>query len=79
MTNPEFLKYVLGQLHIVGKENKLNSLEQVKNIYCTADAFSASNGLLTPSMKNKRPELRKYFKDQIDAMYKAGPLNGSTH
>ena len=78
MTNPEFVKYILDEMHAIGKQNKLNSLEQVKNIYLTPDSFTPTNGLLTPSLKNKRPELRRYFKDQIEAMYKNGPLtNGS--
>lgn len=31
--------------------------------------FSIENGLLTPTLKAKRPELRKYFSSQIEELY----------
>lgn len=43
---------------------------QVKDIYLHPDPFSVQNGLLTPTMKAKRPEIRNYFKPQIEDMYK---------
>jgi long-chain acyl-CoA synthetase len=45
----------------------------VKDIYLLSDPFSVENGLLTPSLKNKRPALRKTFKDIIDALYRKHP------
>lgn len=49
----------------------LNSLVclQVKGIYLYTELFSVENGLLTPTMKAKRPELRNYFRSQIDELY----------
>ncbi|PIO76859.1 hypothetical protein TELCIR_01051 [Teladorsagia circumcincta] len=61
--------YVLSQLHVIGKENKLNSIEQVKRIYLETEPFSVENGLLTPTLKAKRPQLRLKYKDIIDRIY----------
>lgn len=42
---------------------------QVKDIYLHPDPFSIQNGLLTPTLKSKRPQLKKYFKPQLDDLY----------
>jgi long-subunit acyl-CoA synthetase (AMP-forming) len=44
-------------------------LFQVKDIYLHPDPFSVQNGLLTPTLKSKRPQLKAYFKPQIEDMY----------
>uniref|UniRef100_A0A3P8W275 Long-chain-fatty-acid--CoA ligase n=1 Tax=Cynoglossus semilaevis TaxID=244447 RepID=A0A3P8W275_CYNSE len=41
----------------------------VKNIYVHNQMFSIENGLLTPTLKAKRPELKEYFKMRIDQLY----------
>ena len=41
----------------------------MKNIYIHNDMFSIQNGLLTPTLKAKRPELKEYFKDKIEDLY----------
>ncbi|VDM23836.1 unnamed protein product, partial [Toxocara canis] len=66
----EVQKYVLEELLKIGKENQLNSIEQVKAIYLTSDPFSVENGLLTPTLKAKRPQLRAFYADVIDNLYK---------
>ncbi|XP_047441574.1 long-chain-fatty-acid--CoA ligase 1-like [Mugil cephalus] len=53
----------------LGKEGNLKSFEQVKAIYIHTEMFSIENGLLTPTMKAKRNELRQYFRSQIDELY----------
>uniref|UniRef100_A0A803VQY5 Arachidonate--CoA ligase n=1 Tax=Ficedula albicollis TaxID=59894 RepID=A0A803VQY5_FICAL len=53
----------------LGKESGLHSFEQVKAIYIHSEMFSVQNGLLTPTLKAKRPELRDYFKKQIEELY----------
>ena len=42
---------------------------QVKDIYLHPDPFSVQNGLLTPTLKSKRPQLKAYFKPQIEDLY----------
>lgn len=42
---------------------------KVKNIYIHTEMFSIENGLLTPTLKAKRPELKEFFKEEIDQLY----------
>lgn len=44
-------------------------LLKVKNIYIHNEMFSIQNGLLTPTLKAKRPELKEFFKQKIDQLY----------
>ncbi|KFV82204.1 Long-chain-fatty-acid--CoA ligase 1 [Struthio camelus australis] len=67
--NKDLKKIILEDMVRIGKESGLKSFEQVKDIAMHAEMFSVENGLLTPTLKAKRPELRKYFKSQIDELY----------
>lgn len=49
----------------------LNIYLKVKDIYLHPDPFSVQNGLLTPTFKTKRPQLKNYFKPQLEDMYKS--------
>lgn len=44
-------------------------LLKVKNIYIHNEMFSIENGLLTPTLKAKRSELKEFFKDKIEQLY----------
>ncbi|NXY91250.1 ACSL1 ligase, partial [Alcedo cyanopectus] len=67
--NKDIKKHILEDMVRVGKESGLKSFEQVKDIVLHTEMFSIENGLLTPTLKAKRPELRKYFQSQIDELY----------
>lgn len=60
---------ILEDMVRLGKESGLKSFEQVKAIHIHTELFSIENGLLTPTMKAKRNELRQCFRDQIDELY----------
>ncbi|KAL6727718.1 hypothetical protein Aduo_009571 [Ancylostoma duodenale] len=62
-------EYVLSQLHHIGKENKLNSIEQVKRVYLEVEPFTVENDLLTPTLKAKRPQLRQKYKEIMNRIY----------
>ncbi|XP_054707375.1 long-chain-fatty-acid--CoA ligase 6-like [Uloborus diversus] len=62
-------EFILNEMTLTGKKSGLKSFEQVKDIYLHPHLFSMEDGLLTPTLKTKRLECRKYFKPQIDAMY----------
>ncbi|XP_030293803.1 long-chain-fatty-acid--CoA ligase 6 isoform X1 [Sparus aurata] len=67
--NTELKKAILEDLVRLGKASGLHSFEQVKNIYIHNEMFSIENGLLTPTLKAKRPELKEFFKAKIDQLY----------
>lgn len=47
----------------------VSCFDQVKDITLFTEMFSIQNGLLTPTLKAKRAELRNYFREQIDKLY----------
>ncbi|KAJ8262201.1 hypothetical protein GJAV_G00163660 [Gymnothorax javanicus] len=67
--NQELKKAILEDILKLGKEAGLKSFEQVKAIALHAEMFSVQNGLLTPTMKAKRADLRNYFRSEIDELY----------
>ncbi|KAM7374643.1 hypothetical protein PAMP_007289 [Pampus punctatissimus] len=67
--NTVLKKAILEDLVRLGKASCLHSFEQVKNIYIHNEMFSIENGLLTPTLKAKRPELKEFFKEKIDQLY----------
>lgn len=46
-----------------------NFIVKVKDIYLHPDPFSVQNGLLTPTYKLRRPQVKNYFKPQLEDMY----------
>ncbi|XP_051522803.1 long-chain-fatty-acid--CoA ligase 5-like [Myxocyprinus asiaticus] len=67
--NQEIKKAIIYDLIKLGREAGLKSFEQVKDLYLHPDMFTIENGLLTPTLKAKRANLTKFFKDQIDRLY----------
>uniref|UniRef100_A0A8C3K495 Long-chain-fatty-acid--CoA ligase n=1 Tax=Calidris pygmaea TaxID=425635 RepID=A0A8C3K495_9CHAR len=65
-------KAILEDMVRLGKEAGLKSFEQVKDLYVHTEMFSVENGLLTPTLKAKRPELVKVFQNEIEALYSSG-------
>lgn len=63
-------KSILDDLCVLGKKSGLKSFELLKDILCHPEMFSIDNGLLTPTLKTKRPECRKAFAEQIQEMYR---------
>jgi len=67
--DPRVKKLLLDDILAVGKRAGLFSFEQVKDIFLSAEMFSVENDLLTPTLKSKRPQLKKHYTDQIQDMY----------
>uniref|UniRef100_A0A671KUT8 Long-chain-fatty-acid--CoA ligase n=1 Tax=Sinocyclocheilus anshuiensis TaxID=1608454 RepID=A0A671KUT8_9TELE len=62
-------KAILEDIVKLGKESGLKSFEQVKDIALHTEMFSIQNGLLTPTLKAKRADLRNCFRNLIDELY----------
>uniref|UniRef100_A0A7N6FJV1 Arachidonate--CoA ligase n=1 Tax=Anabas testudineus TaxID=64144 RepID=A0A7N6FJV1_ANATE len=67
--NPKIKKAILSDMTKLGKEAGLKSFEQVKDVHLHPELFSIENGLLTPTLKAKRAELKDLFQPQIDRLY----------
>ncbi|CAI5680494.1 unnamed protein product [Oreochromis niloticus] len=67
--NKDVKKAILEDILNLGKEAGLKSFEQVRDIVLHPEMFSIQNGLLTPTLKAKRTELRSCFREQIDELY----------
>uniref|UniRef100_A0A8C9WKH0 long-chain-fatty-acid--CoA ligase n=1 Tax=Scleropages formosus TaxID=113540 RepID=A0A8C9WKH0_SCLFO len=67
-------KAVLEDMTAVGKEAGLKSFEQVKDLHLHPEMFSVSNGLLTPTLKSRRADIRRFFHQQISHMYSKTPI-----
>ncbi|XP_059377977.1 long-chain-fatty-acid--CoA ligase 1-like [Carassius carassius] len=67
--NKDVKKAILEDIVKLGKESGLKSFEQVKDIVLHTEMFSIQNGLLTPTLKAKRTDLRSHFRRQIDELY----------
>uniref|UniRef100_A0A672LQ22 long-chain-fatty-acid--CoA ligase n=1 Tax=Sinocyclocheilus grahami TaxID=75366 RepID=A0A672LQ22_SINGR len=65
----ELKNAILEDIIRLGKEAGLKSFEQVRDIALHMEMFSVQNGLLTPTLKAKRTELRIHFREQIDQLY----------
>ncbi|CAH1795346.1 unnamed protein product [Owenia fusiformis] len=67
--NETVKKAILADITDIGKKAGLHSFEQVKNIHLHPELFSVENGLLTPTFKTKRNDLKALFAPQIEQMY----------
>ncbi|KAI3353155.1 hypothetical protein L3Q82_019702 [Scortum barcoo] len=67
--NKDVKTAILEDILRLGKEAGLKSFEQVRDIALHPEMFSVQNGLLTPTLKAKRAELRSRFREQIDELY----------
>ena len=70
-TNEKTKKFVLEELTKTGRVGKLKGFEVAKAVHLTHEPFSVEDDLLTPTFKMKRPQMLKFFKTQVDAMYAA--------
>jgi len=64
-------RVILDDLNAEAKKASLQSFEQVKDVFVHPEPFSIEAGLLTPTMKAKRPAMRDFFKQQIAQMYES--------
>ncbi|XP_076584564.1 long-chain-fatty-acid--CoA ligase 1a isoform X1 [Chaetodon auriga] len=67
--NKDVKNAILEDILRLGRDAGLKTFEQVRDIALHPEMFSVQNGLLTPTLKAKRAELRSHFRQQIDELY----------
>ncbi|KAF2471319.1 long-chain-fatty-acid-CoA ligase 1 [Lindgomyces ingoldianus] len=67
--NKKIEKAVIKELDKVGRKNKFNSYEKVRACRLFIDPFTVENQLLTPTLKLKRPQAARWFRDHLDELY----------
>ncbi|XP_028312341.1 long-chain-fatty-acid--CoA ligase 1 isoform X1 [Gouania willdenowi] len=67
--NPDLTKIVMKDMQAVGKVAGLKSFEQIKALHLHPEMFSVANGLLTPTLKSRRVDIRRAFQEQISSIY----------
>ncbi|XP_071498607.1 long-chain-fatty-acid--CoA ligase 1-like [Diadema antillarum] len=67
--NKKVIDGVLADMTRVGKEAGLKTFEQVRHLHLHHEPFEIDNGLMTPTQKLKRAALRKYFAEELKALY----------
>lgn len=67
--NPRVNEAVLKRMTDVGKTAELRGFEFVKAIYLESQPFTMESNLLTPTLKLKRAEARKFYDAQINELY----------
>lgn len=60
---------ILEDIQLTSNKAGLHGFEKVRAIYIDAEPFSVENGLVTPTFKLKRPQLREYYQKEIDSLY----------
>lgn len=68
--NRELKRFLLEDIVKMSQEAGLAYYEEVKDIYLHPNLFSVQNGLLSTSGKLMRQKLVKYFKPQLEDLYK---------
>lgn len=67
MNAPPAAKAILSE--IARATQDLPSYAQVRSVHSVLDPWTTGNGLLTPTLKAKRPAIEQQFNDEIEAMY----------
>ena len=64
---------ILSEVRRVSNLNKLHGFETVKAVHLEPNIFTPESGLVTPTFKLKRPQLKDHYAKQIEEMYAHPP------
>ncbi|GLC68457.1 hypothetical protein PLESTF_000693600 [Pleodorina starrii] len=67
--SPRVVAAVLQKLQEVGRASHLRGFEIVRAVHLVPEPFTPDNGLLTPTLKLRRPALLRRFRREVDEMY----------
>jgi len=68
---------IMGEIAEASKEGQLKGFEVVRKIHIdtTGELWSSANGMMTPTMKLKRIELKKRYKRELEDLYRTKPTS----
>eukprot|EP01130_Rhizamoeba_saxonica_P008300 TRINITY_DN335_c0_g1_i1.p1 TRINITY_DN335_c0_g1~~TRINITY_DN335_c0_g1_i1.p1 ORF type:complete len:790 (-),score=224.46 TRINITY_DN335_c0_g1_i1:696-3065(-) len=69
--HPDVRQAILEDINTIARNNGRAGFEIPRMVYIHPEEFNTENGLATPTMKLKRPQLREFFQEEIDNMYQA--------
>jgi long-chain acyl-CoA synthetase len=70
IVDKKVIKAVIDSFHTLGNKYKKKKFEFIMNIKIVGGEWTPENGLLTAAMKLKRQDIVKFYKKEIDEMYK---------
>lgn len=65
--NPAFRDWLRAAVERAN--TRLSAIEQVRRFIVAPESFTTENGLMTPSLKIKRHEIRKIYGDRLEGLY----------
>ncbi|KAL6063087.1 medium-chain fatty acid-CoA ligase faa2 [Balamuthia mandrillaris] len=68
-SNKEIRKTLVKDLDEIAKLNKLQRFEYIKAVHIVTEEWTPEGGLVTPTLKPKRPQLKKAYDAEIKQMY----------
>jgi len=68
-TEPRLKQEVMTQIQSISKSNGLMGFDIIKNIYIDWEPSSIKKGLLAPTFKLKRQQLREFYQKEIKSLY----------
>jgi long-chain acyl-CoA synthetase len=72
LCNSDLVKtQVLSKLNEIASKYGLKKYEFIKAIHLEPQPFSPENGLITPTLKVKRKNLKQYYQLKLDELYKS--------
>jgi len=74
--HPRLQKLLYDDLVATATASKLNGFQIPRQLIIEPNPWTIDNGLLTPSMKAKRPSIKSHYQAQIDEIYNKPRLDG---
>lgn len=69
LNSKDYKNAILHEMDLKVKEHSLTSLEKIKAVHLSGEAFSVENNIVTPTLKLKRNIAKAHFKEALDQMY----------
>ncbi|OOQ83275.1 hypothetical protein PEBR_35266 [Penicillium brasilianum] len=76
--NPLVREAVQRDVDAVGRKKKLQGFERVRSIELDVEPFTVENGMLTPTLKLKRPLAAKLYREVLQRLYADGVAGEDT-